>query len=522
MNVDRSFLHAIRGPIILITVGVLFALNNFTPYGFAETWPVLLIVIGLLSLLSRGGTPLLLVIIGMLFLWRNLHPEAPIFDLVATWWPFLLIAWGLLRLVEVAIWRGSRYIGFTAGEILLVILICVAGMGLFEVHRHGIRLTPTIFGEQFEFPVALNAPSGGVNRIVFDNPRGTIHVTGAAEGDSIRINGRKLIRAYTHEDAERTNGETPVEIVTQGNRVLVTSHQDQAPADQRVSDELEVSVPRGMAIEARGENTDYEITDINGDVELRSGRGDARLARIGGNVRLDMGRSGTVAADGIQGNLDLQGRGSDVDVQNVSGQVTVTGGFVGSLDFRNIAKPLHLEGERMEVRVAAVPGNISMDLGDLTAKNLVGPIRLVTQSRDVHLENFTDSLDLESVRGDVEIQPMRVPLPRIDARSGSGQIELVLPEKAGFQLEATAQRGEAINDFGPPIESQIEGRTVMLKGTVGSGPMIRIMAERGTVAVRKEASTPGARVPEPPPPPQPPASPKGSAPVNLKDSEVKL
>jgi Domain of unknown function (DUF5668) len=57
MNLDRSLLHAIRGPVILITVGVLFALNNFTPYGFAETWPVLLIVVGLLSLLSRGGAP---------------------------------------------------------------------------------------------------------------------------------------------------------------------------------------------------------------------------------------------------------------------------------------------------------------------------------------------------------------------------------------------------------------------------------------------------------------------------------
>jgi hypothetical protein len=47
-------LRAIRGPAILITVGVLFALNNFTPYSFSETWPVLLIVIGILSLLSRG------------------------------------------------------------------------------------------------------------------------------------------------------------------------------------------------------------------------------------------------------------------------------------------------------------------------------------------------------------------------------------------------------------------------------------------------------------------------------------
>jgi hypothetical protein len=54
---NRSFVHAIRGPITLITVGVLFALNNFTPYGFDKTWPVLLIVFGLLSLLRRGIEP---------------------------------------------------------------------------------------------------------------------------------------------------------------------------------------------------------------------------------------------------------------------------------------------------------------------------------------------------------------------------------------------------------------------------------------------------------------------------------
>jgi hypothetical protein len=54
MNEDSSLARAVRGPIILITVGVLFALNNLTPYGFGQTWPVLLIVIGLLSFLGRG------------------------------------------------------------------------------------------------------------------------------------------------------------------------------------------------------------------------------------------------------------------------------------------------------------------------------------------------------------------------------------------------------------------------------------------------------------------------------------
>jgi len=54
---DRSLVSAIRGPITLITLGVLFALNNFTPFRFHQTWPVLLIVFGALSLLRRGVEP---------------------------------------------------------------------------------------------------------------------------------------------------------------------------------------------------------------------------------------------------------------------------------------------------------------------------------------------------------------------------------------------------------------------------------------------------------------------------------
>src|SRR3954468_8756172 len=55
---DRTLVSAIRGPITLITVGLLFALNNFTVYRFHQTWPVLLIVFGLLSLLRRSVEPI--------------------------------------------------------------------------------------------------------------------------------------------------------------------------------------------------------------------------------------------------------------------------------------------------------------------------------------------------------------------------------------------------------------------------------------------------------------------------------
>ena len=54
---NASLARAIRGPIVLITVGTLFALDHFGGYSFGRTWPVLIIVIGLLKLMERSLGP---------------------------------------------------------------------------------------------------------------------------------------------------------------------------------------------------------------------------------------------------------------------------------------------------------------------------------------------------------------------------------------------------------------------------------------------------------------------------------
>jgi hypothetical protein len=55
MNDQSAYLcRAVTGPIILITIGVLFAFDRFTNFRFSQTWPVLLIVIGLLRLAGGG------------------------------------------------------------------------------------------------------------------------------------------------------------------------------------------------------------------------------------------------------------------------------------------------------------------------------------------------------------------------------------------------------------------------------------------------------------------------------------
>lgn len=51
MNTNNvSLLRSIRGPVMLVTLGTLFLIDHSGGASFGRTWPVLLIVLGLLWL----------------------------------------------------------------------------------------------------------------------------------------------------------------------------------------------------------------------------------------------------------------------------------------------------------------------------------------------------------------------------------------------------------------------------------------------------------------------------------------
>jgi len=437
--------------------------------------------------------PLILILLGGLFLINNLRPDLPIYDVVAVYWPFLLIAWGVIRLAEVIADAVQGRLdatrgGISGGEIVLIVFICLIGAGLFSAHRHGVRFGVhglEMFGDQYEYQIQQQAPAAGVDRIVIDNPRGNVRVTGT-DTLEVRVIGQKRVRALSDSEAQQTDRITPVAIAgAGGTRLVVRVNQDRVQDSRRVSADLDVTVPRGVTVELHGRSGDFDVSDITGGVEVSSDRADVRLNKIGGNARLDLRRSGLVRGVDLKGSLDLAGRGSDVELENVAGQVTINGSYSGTLAFRNLAQPLRFQSQRTELSVVRVPGQITMDLGDFSAANVVGPLRLNAVNRDVRIQDFSESLELETDRGDIELNPGKVPLPKIEARSRSGKIELVLPPRSSFQLEATTDHGEAINEFGPALTKAAEGRAASLKGKVGDGPTIHLTTERGNVSVRR-------------------------------------
>lgn len=56
MNNSYLLIRAARGPLMLIALGILTSLHRFQDISFTKTWPVLLIVLGVMKLLERAAS----------------------------------------------------------------------------------------------------------------------------------------------------------------------------------------------------------------------------------------------------------------------------------------------------------------------------------------------------------------------------------------------------------------------------------------------------------------------------------
>ncbi len=443
--------------------------------------------------------PVVLIAIGVVFLIHNIRPEFSFWQNFARYWPFLVIGIGVLRLAEVLVdagrgkpiqTRGSRG-GFGVGGLIIVcVVLWAAGHNRQYIHvGNWNNGSLEIFGEQYDYPISQKGATDGVTLLILDNLRGNITVTGSDDLE-YKAEGRKTIRAYNKNEADSADAKCPLIFTKEGNQLVVRMDESQVTSDRRVSADMDLRVPRGVTMEARGKSGDISVNSLSGSVTIASDRGDVRLSEIGGNVKVSMTRSALIRAVDMKGNVDLDGRGSDMQLQNIAGQVTINGSYSGTMDFKNLSKPLHFQSPQTDMRVERLPGSLTLDLGDLRATNVVGPMRLKTKSRDIHIEDFTDAMDLNIDRGDVELITSSSPLGKIDVHAHNGNVELALPGNAVFDLKADTAQGEAHNDFGSSIRMEAGKRSASLRSVSTSGTPVSVSTDRGTISLRKSGNTP--------------------------------
>ena len=440
--------------------------------------------------------PLILILIGMLFLLRNLGVHMPVWHFFGRFWPLLIILWGVVALIEhfTALKHGYRTRGLGGGGIFLLILIVVVGLAAHhssDVNWEGMRDQIQIgdddlggmFGTAFTFEdtIEQSFPAKGSLRIVSD--RGAINVT-PSDGNNIRVVVHKKLYAKSQEDANKFNEGSKPQITVNGTAIVLNANTNGAGDHGAVTD-MDIFLPADATLDVASKRGDVTITGRKADVKLTVQRGDVNLTDLVGSAHLNLDK-GSIRATNIAGDIDIDGRIDDVTLEEVKGGVRLNGDFFNNIRLSKIGKMVEFKSARSDVTIGSVPGDLEISGDSLRATDVGGPMRLVTRSKEIHLEGALGDIEVENSNGDIEIHPAsKLPMGKMTITGKHGDVTLVLPPNAGFTLDAMTRKGDITSDFSPLRTEQTNGSS-RSTGTIGNGASkLQISSDTGDIHINK-------------------------------------
>jgi DUF4097 and DUF4098 domain-containing protein YvlB len=457
--------------------------------------------------------PMVLILIGVIFLLGNMHylSWASLHHYFARYWPALLILWGVVKLLEH--WQDNRAgvpsRGIGAGGVVLIIFLVLIGMGFTasdRVNWNALRGQMDMdddfagmFGNSYNYSATVEQPFAAGSELKVVSDRGDIVVNTWAE-PKIKVVVRKKVVADNEEQGKKIDGETQPTFTTGGTTVTLNANTGGA-GNKTVASDLEIYVPQKANVEASTRRGDIRIAGRAGNITTSS-HGDVTVADNAGNVNISL-RRGSVRATNIKGDVSVDGRVDDTNVSDVSGEVRLSGDFFGQMNLAKVAKGVSFRSSRTDMQMARLDGDLTMESGDLRARTIMGPMRLTTRSKDIHLEDVSGNLKIDNSNGVVEYRAGKG-LGDVEINNQRGTVQVMLPNTAAFRIDVRADRGEIETDF-PSIQIKSEHNSQSASGTVGNGgPQVKLTNDRGDVHIRQFT---GAAAPVSPPPPKAPPAP---------------
>jgi DUF4097 and DUF4098 domain-containing protein YvlB len=439
---------------------------------------------------------LLLIAIGGLFLYANLNPEFSAWPVVAKYWPVLIIFWGLGKLVDYLMLRGTPDAAaatrITGGDIVGLIFLIILGTVFTRAVEHGWRSGPIVigdeeigclFGNQYEFTEELQQELPPSTTLTLSNLRGDATITAAA-GNQFHLLGTKTVCASSEAEA-RKRADRVVPVLEGSGEDYSFHWEAEAGVTDLVSVDLDVQVPQSTRLRLSGRRGDFRISGIQRDVRLELERGDAALNQIEGEVRVQIRRGSVNVAD-VRGSVEVEGRGDEVVIRDTTGAASLQGEFYGPIEFAKIAGPASFRSRRTNFSAARIDDQMTVDSGVLTLRGVPGDASLLTRDKEIEFEEVGGQIRIENRNGRVVVRTSKPPISPIEVENSRGSIELVLPNGSGFQISANARNGDIETNFeGLQVEEE-RGGDHSLTGTAGTPrTSIRLNTSHGTIYIRR-------------------------------------
>jgi surface antigen len=439
--------------------------------------------------------PLVLIAVGVLFLLRTMGvlPWDTWWHWFAHYWPVLLIVLGVIKLIEhyQAQRTGARSSGMGLGGAFLLVIFIFFGLAASQMSRvdwdamgHQFDWDDGNFGwfghtYEYDDQLQQDFPGGGASLRVTDT-RGAITVN-TSDDEKIHVAVHKRIKADSQGEADKRNSGTKPEIKVNGNVVSLDAR-NQAAGDHWVAIDLDISVPRGAAVNISNRYGDVTVTDREADLDISNQKGNVSVEKIKGRVNLSLEDSSAHISD-VSGDVSAQGRVNDISVDNVKGAVRLGGDFSDSVSLSKLAKGVILKSSRTELELARLDGDLSLDPKDLRASDLIGPVKVDTKFKDISLDGVTGDLRLDNEDAPVEVRISK--LGSVQMQNKRADITIYVPDKAGFQLNAQTRNADIQSDFNNVNISTNNDQTSATGTVGGGGPHVVLNNEHATIEIRK-------------------------------------
>ena len=443
----------------------------------------------------------------------------------ARWWPLVLIAVGVLRLLEWAVARRQfqqhgipMRFAIGGGTVWLLILLSFLGLaaqgGIHHIHNQwNFGWTGMDFGQLFgskheEDAASVTHSIAADGRLEIYSEHGDVTVDGTSDDGRVHLAEHKEVFASDDNRVEGLMSSLDPQFSgTDANLVL------RIAGTQNSSAALTLTVPRGVHVVLNSNHGDVAVHSFHAPVAINANHGDVDLSGIAGDVEVRTNaRRGEVQIHSVQGAVQLAGSGDEVNLNDIEGNVGVNGDFFGSGHLRHVAGTVNYNAGRISFTARRVDGEVSFDSDDeFTARGVAGPVTIRTRSRNITLDRVSGDLQVANSSGHVDITAVP-PTGAITIANRDGDVTLSLPGTAHFSLAADTTDGSIQTSFPGVNGSTNQSHHGNLTTTVGTGgPPVRITTTHGNISLQSNGQTP-----VPPLPPMVPAL--TSVPTNLNNS----
>jgi len=460
--------------------------------------------------------PLLLITVGILFLLvQTGRLQAHVLlDWYARFWPILLVGAGVIMLLE---WAYDQYMQsdetqpryrrrLGGGVFALLLILGITGIVFSSAQNgkghsyilNGLNLNQDnldeFLGDKHESDQTLSQTFPANSGFTVDNPRGDISISGTSDDNQIHVSVHKEVYTRSDSDADGKAQKLSPTLTNTGDSLALS-----IPAIDGTRADLTISLPSTAPITVTANHGDVHISALKAPLQVTANHGNIELTGITGPVITHVNNSDSdLSAHSVSGPLTIQGRGHDTTLSDLTGPVTMSGDFFGTTHFERIRGPIKFHTSRTDLQFARLDGEIDISHSDITASEAVGPLTLTAGNRNVTLDRVAGDVNVTNRNGSVDLTSAP-PLGNVTVENRNGSVNLTLPEQANFAYQLDATNGDIESDFSDIKipEGGLQKKTI--SGTSGKGgPLFHISTSQGDISVKK-----GSVMPLPPLPPMP-------------------